>query len=387
MRIAGIDPERNFSGGEVQVLGLTLELMRAGHDAELLCDPDGVLWQRAQRAGITCRPLRIRNSLDVWAGLRLRAILGQRQYDVVHFHTARAHALAPYARRRAGALIVTRRMDYLPNRWFAPWLYNGVVQGVAAISESVAAALMARGVRREQITIIRSGVDCCRFAPPSVAVRQQARAALGIGPDEVAIGSIGALVPRKGHLNLVDALAFARDNGSGRAALDGVRCFIAGAGPLWNEIRRRLAHTNLVETVKLLGHLEEPTKLLHALDIFVMPSLSEGLGVAALEAAAVGLPVIASAVGGLREVVEDGRTGVLVRAGDTASLAQAIWHLAADQAQRAQMGREGRRWAVQRYSMELMAKQTLDLYYACLDRSQKSTDPASNDPKPDRTGC
>src|SRR5690348_6484559 len=97
MRIARVDPERNFGGGEGQVMGLTLELLGAGHQVELLCDPGGELWRRAQQAGIRCRSLSIRNSLDALAGLRLRAMLSRHRYDVVHFHTARAHAMAPFA--------------------------------------------------------------------------------------------------------------------------------------------------------------------------------------------------------------------------------------------------------------------------------------------------
>src|SRR5713101_1050658 len=96
LRIAGVDPELDFGGGETQVLGLTLELIRKGHRAELICDPDGRLWARAQATGVKCYPLRVRNAIDVAAGLRLRALLGRGNYDVVHFHTARAHALAPY---------------------------------------------------------------------------------------------------------------------------------------------------------------------------------------------------------------------------------------------------------------------------------------------------
>jgi glycosyltransferase involved in cell wall biosynthesis len=160
-------------------MGLTRELLRAGHEAELLCDPDGELWRRAGQCGIVCRPLKIRNSLDAAAGLRLRRLLQSHHYDVLHFHTAHAHAMAPYAARRVGALVVTRRMDYVPNRWFAPWLYNRMVDGVAAISEGVAQALVRGGVARERIAIIPSGVDCARFAPASAAVRQQSRASLG----------------------------------------------------------------------------------------------------------------------------------------------------------------------------------------------------------------
>src|SRR5579885_2771576 len=88
MRVAGVDPERKFGGGEVQVLGLTLELKRAGHEVELLCDHNGILWRRAQQASKACWPLRIRNSLDFLAGFRLFFFKQKTAYDIVHFHTA-----------------------------------------------------------------------------------------------------------------------------------------------------------------------------------------------------------------------------------------------------------------------------------------------------------
>ncbi len=369
MRIAGIDPERNFGGGEVQVMGLTLELLRAGHNAELLCDPDGELWRRAIQADITCRPLRIRNSLDAAAGLRLRALLTHNRYDIAHFHTARAHAMAPYALGRAGALVVTRRMDYVPNRLFAPWLYNHVVDRIAAISEGVAQALVRAGVARHHITIIPSGVDCTRFAPPGETTREQARATFGLLPHEIAVGTIGALVARKGHRVLIEAIAGVRRAGFKEFPDEEgpeMRCFIAGAGPLRHELAQQIVQRDLGRIITLLGPLENAATLLNALDVFVMPSLNEGMGVAALEAAAAGLPVVASATGGLPEVVADGRTGILVKPGDPAALAKAIRRLGVDCQLRSAMGKEGRKRAVRNWSIELMAQRTLKLYDACL---------------------
>ena len=180
LRIAGVDPERGFAGGESQVLGLTRALIRMGHRAELICDPEGRLYERAREAGITCYPLKLRNSIDVAGAMRLRSILGRERYDIVHFHTSRAHAMAPFARGFARALVVTRRMDYRPNRLFAPYLYSRAVDGVAAISHGVANALADAGVARERVTIIPSGVDCTHFRPPSADERAAARAAFGI---------------------------------------------------------------------------------------------------------------------------------------------------------------------------------------------------------------
>ncbi|MGH7843276.1 MAG: glycosyltransferase, partial [Candidatus Binataceae bacterium] len=231
--MAGVDPERGFSGGETQVLGLTLELRRRGHRAEILCDPDGELWRRACAEGLVCHPLRVRNSVDVAAGMRLRTLLAREAYDVVHFHTARAHALAPYAKGMAPVRIVTRRMDYRPNRLFGRYLYNHAVDGVIAISRGVAAALELGGATLARLRIIPSGVDCAWFAPPSASMRAEARARLGLDATDVAVGAIGALTPRKGHRFFIEAMALARRIDPPSVNLRG---FIAGDGPLAREL-------------------------------------------------------------------------------------------------------------------------------------------------------
>ncbi len=369
LRILGIDPERGFAGGESQVLALTLALMRSGHRADLICDPAGALWQRARAAGIECLPLRIRNSLDAAAGLKLRRILARNHYDVVHFHTARAHALAPFAYRRAGVAVVTRRMDFAPNRLFAPWLFNRAVDGVAAISPAVADALVRSGVSRDRVAIIPSGVDSDRFRPPTPAERDRARLDLGLAPRDIAVGAIGMLEDRKGHRYLIEAMEMLRDSGAaGSADAIGprVRCFIAGAGALAESLLAELRAQELTESVRLMGLVGDPRSLLWALDIFAMPSLHEGLGVAALEAMACGLPVIASATGGLVDSVQNGVTGIHVPPGDAPALGQAIARLAANSDLRVRMGAAARARVGADFAMDAMARGTLAFYRACL---------------------
>jgi glycosyltransferase involved in cell wall biosynthesis len=370
LSIAGVDPERNFAGGESQVLGLTVALKAAGHRAELICDPAGALWEQARAVQVQCHPLRIRNSIDAAAGLRLRALLERERYDVIHFHTARAHALAPFARGRGRALIVTRRMDYAPNRLFAPWLYNRAVDGVAAISPAVAEALVGAGVARDRIALIPSGVDCARFRPPDVDERIAARAALDLPPGAVAVGTVGMLEARKGQRFLLEAMALieARAPRIQAAAPDRpeLRCFIAGAGAQTGPLAAGIDRCGLGESVRMLGALDDPRALLWALDVFVMPSIAEGLGVAALEAMACGLAVIASATGGLADTVADQVTGMLVAPGDAAALAAAISRMAAAPALRSSMGAAGRARVAENFALEAMARRTLELYRECL---------------------
>jgi glycosyltransferase involved in cell wall biosynthesis len=356
LRVVGVDPEREFAGGQTQVLGLTHELLRMGHRAELICDPAGKLFARAGAEGIRCHSLRLRNSVDLAGGMRLRSILARERYDVVHFHTARAHAMAPFARGLARALIATRRMDYRPNRLFAPFLYSRAVDGVAAISEAVATALTSAGVPRERITVIPSGVDCEYFRPPSKEERIASRRALGLAAETIAVGTIGALEERKGHRHLLEAIA---------PAMAGVVCFIAGDGSLRSELERRAEVLGISTRTRFLGRVESSRDLLWALDIFVFPSLWEGLGVAALEAAASGVATIAASAGGIAEVVRNGETGVLVAPADSRALRDAIARLAGCPGERQALGEAARKRAIAQFAMDAMAQRTMALYRAC----------------------
>ena len=364
LRVVGVDPERGFAGGETQVLGLTRELIRRGHRAELICDPAGQLFERASAEGIRCHALRLRNSIDVAGGMRLRHILAREKYDVVHFHTSRAHAMAPFARGVAGALVVTRRMDYRPNRLLAPFLYSRAVDAVAAISRGVADALVQAGVPRELITIIPSGVDCEFFHPPSAEERAAARQSFGIDAETVAIGTVGMLEERKGHRFLLEAVAGLKAP---------VICLIAGDGSQRAALEEQAAKLGISGRVRFLGRIEPSRNLLCALDIFVFPSLWEGLGVAAIEAAACGLPSIASDSGGIGEVVSNGETGILVPPGDSAALSEAIARLAAAPGDRIAMGHAARARAVERFAMSSMAERTLELYRACMGTRKDRT--------------
>jgi len=364
LRVAGVDPEREFAGGQTQVLGLTRELLRMGHRAELICDPAGKLFERAAAEGIRCHRLRLRNSVDFAGGMRLRSILAREGYDVVHFHTARAHAMAPFARGLARALIATRRMDYRPNRLFAPFLYARAVDGVAAISDAVATALTSAGVPRDRITVVPSGVDCEYFRPPSNEERVAARRALGLAAETIAVGTIGALEERKGHRYLLEAIA---------PGVDAVVCFIAGEGSLRSELERRAGVLGISPRTRFLGRIASPRDLLWALDIFVFPSLWEGLGVAALEAAASGVATIASRAGGIAEVVRDGETGVLVAPADFRALGEAIARLAACAGERKTLSEAARKRVVAEFAMGAMARGTMALYRACLGARKDQT--------------
>ncbi len=152
-----MDPERQWGGGEVQVLGLTTYLNRVGHRSVVAADPQGALWQRLDAAGLPVRPLRIRNACDALAGVGLRRLVRAEPYDLVHFHTARAHALGPWLHGRGVKRVVTRRMDYpVKTGPLTRLLYLRSVDTVVAISASVQAAL--KGVTK---VVLRNYLQRC----------------------------------------------------------------------------------------------------------------------------------------------------------------------------------------------------------------------------------
>ncbi len=365
LRILGVDPELGFAGGETQVLGLTARLFRDGHHAELACDPRGRLWERARIEGIECHALSIRNAVDFAAGLRLRNLLSRADYDIVHFHTSRAHSMAPFARGHARALIVTRRMDYRPNRLFAPYLYNRAVDAVAAISGGVADSLGEAGVARDHVEIIPSGVDCEHFRPATPAERDAARARLAIKRDDFLVGTVGMLEERKGHRYLLEAIATLN---RARGEASRIKCAIAGDGAKRDELAYLAQDKAIANDTLFLGMIADSRQLLDALDVFVFPSLKEGLGVALLEAMGCGLPVIATRAGGVIDVIEDARNGMMVAPGDAMSIADAIEALAKDAPRRAQLAAAGRLRVIENFSMDAMTRKTIDLYRACLAR-------------------
>jgi sugar transferase (PEP-CTERM/EpsH1 system associated) len=218
------------------------------------------------------------------------------------------------------------------------------------LAERMAAAT---GFPRDRITTIRNGVDTSRFGHLS---QREARARLGLTSGGTIIGTVGRLVPVKDHASLVHAVARLRDRGSLVTAV------IAGEGPLRAALAAQIDALKLHQQVRLLGHRPDPETVLAALDIFVLPSRSEGLSNTVLEAMASRLPVVATSVGGNDELIEDGITGLLLPPGDPEALAEGLGLLLASTEKRAHMGQAAVQRARTRFSIEAMIQNYERLY-------------------------
>jgi glycosyltransferase involved in cell wall biosynthesis len=356
LRVLHVDPERGFSGGETQVLALATHLRDDGHEVLVAAHPSGPLAGRLGERDLATASLECRFGHDPRAGLALRGLAQRFRADVVHHHTSRALSLAPYVSRDT-VQVVTRRMDYAPRGAgpYVRWLY-GRMDAVIAISRAARDALAARGIDAQRVAIVPSGVAVESFHDLDGAA---ARRALSIGPSQPVLAIVASLHERKGHAVLLDALA--------RLAAGGLTplCLAAGTGPEGDALHDRAQRLGLASQLRWLGQLSDVRPVLAAADVVVMPSLAEGLGVAAIEAMAAGRPVIASAVGGLPELIVDGAQGLLVPPGDAMALAAALERCVGDAALRARLGAAGHERA-RAFSTRAMARGTASVYQRAL---------------------
>lgn len=356
LRTLHIDSEKLWGGGQRQVSGLITHLRGWGHDAKLVCRPGSKLEEWARETGVESIPVEMKSTLSPASVLALRSVIAREKPDVVHLHASRAHVLGSMAARLAGAktVIATRRMDDpIKMLWPNTSAYGKWTTAIVAISSAVRGVMVDCGVDSAKIRLIPSGTDIERFEN---AVRDAGlRSRLGVDTSIPIVCAAATLAERKGVRYLIEAAALLAKRGTP------IHLVIGGDGEQRDELER-LAR-DLGVGASFVGFYADMPALLASIDVFAMPSLSEGLGVAVLEAMAAGRPVVASAVGGLRESVVDGVTGFSVPPADARALAEGIGKLVANPSLAAELGSAGRARARENFSLENMARLNEELYY------------------------
>jgi glycosyltransferase involved in cell wall biosynthesis len=238
------------------------------------------------------------------------------------------------------------------------WTARHLTTHFHAITHAVkGAAVRDLRIDASRVSVIERGRDPQRLGGPSAERRAHAREALGLGDDRFVVLSVGRQEFQKGQWNLLEAIPQAS------ARVPDLVALVAGrrgnASVRLEETARRLS---LNGCANLLGHRDDVPDILAAADLFVFPSLYEGLGGALIEAMALGLPIVASDLPAIREVVEDGRNAVLVPAGSPRALSDAITDLAADQLRRHRMAERSRAIFLDRFTLERSSRRMVELF-------------------------
>jgi glycosyltransferase involved in cell wall biosynthesis len=366
-------------GAQKMLLELLRRLDRGKFKSTLVTGPEdsagSSLLQEAKRyARVIVIPQLVRRIsplLDTVALLRLYFLLKRLRPSIVHLHTYKAGVIGSISARLAGVKSIIfsphghifekgANIPGVPKGRFRLQLLYWLVRfakecsdRIVTLSEIDKLSHLRLGLGRSyKYCVIRNGIDPSELR----GIRSIAETPFGLR-----IGTLGRLVSEKGQKYLIKAFDLVRKHHP-QAIL-----FIGGEGPLRKELARLVEELQLQDCVNFLGEVEHPRKLLEKIDIYVQPSLYESQGLSIMEAMAAGIPVIATDVGGVRDLVLDGQTGILVPARDPQLLADAILTLAKDRLFAERISRNALERILECYTVNNMIRNYQDLYERCLN--------------------
>lgn len=359
MRVVHVINTAEVGGGAEHVLALSRGMAGHGYRSTVVVGRDGPVRARLRDAGV---PVVVLGPMGIAAPVRLAGVLRSLRPEILHLHGSRAGVTGTVAAALAGirpvvytahAFAFKRRLPAVL-RWLAARadaLTCVRADRVICLTRGDAEAARTRGVLRDGAAVIPNGIDPARFASA-----QDRRAELGFDRLAPVAGLIGRLVPDKHPVGFVRVARAVVD------ALPGARFLIVGDGPLRGEVEDAVKRAGLGAHVIMTGYRSDIPELLATMDVVVLTSRWEGMPMVVLEAMASARPVVAPALPGLDEVIEDGVTGTLTPPGNLAALAQAVIALLRDAPARRTLGARAQARAHDEFALDRMVSSTLEVY-------------------------
>lgn len=326
----------------------------------------GALWAEVRSPRAEVVELHRRPGFRPWLALRLSRVLRSHRADLVHTHNTAAAfygALAgrlcrlPVVHTKHGANLAGSANQGRLNR-----VAYALTDHVVAVSEEARRLALREGVPEASLSVVDNGVDTGRFRRDE-RTRRAARASLGIPGEAFAVGCVARLAPEKNHALLIESFSGLAASDAGRAAW----LVLVGDGRLNEILRARAAALPAGPRIVFAGSNPRVETLLPAFDAFALASDSEGLPVALLEAMATGIPAVVTRVGAMPQVVEHGRTGLVIERGDRDGLTRALSTLLLDDALRVRLAEGARAAVVARYDAARMARGYEAIYSRLVD--------------------
>jgi glycosyltransferase involved in cell wall biosynthesis len=350
LRVLHVDSAATWRGGQNQVLLTATGMARRGVRTAIACRAGGELLARAAGAGAAVRPLPFRGDLWPPAILGLARLLRRERPGALLLHDPHAVTAGLVAARLAGRVprVAVRRVDF-PLRGALSRAKYAACDRVIVVSRAIGSVVEGGGVPTDRLRLVYEGVP--DRAPAGGG--GEALAGLGIPTGVPVVGNAAALTGHKDHATLLEAFAVLRER------LPEARLVIAGEGELRPALEAQVRTRGLGDRVVFAGFRRDLDRLLPAFSVFCLSSKLEGLGTTLLDAMAFGLPIVATAAGGIPEAVEEGVTGRVVPPGDPGALAEALGSVLGDDEKRRAYGRAGRTRFLERFTDEHMVEETL----------------------------
>ena len=361
MKVIHVNGGGETGGGKSHLLALLPKLRRLGVDASLLCFSSGLLSQEAQELDINTRTLGVGSMLSPRLMVRLYRYFKELAPDIVHTHGGRANLYGRLAAKLAGVpLVITTvhshtDLDYTStwqNMWFsavdrATW---GLADGLIAVSGELQRALIRRGFRQTKVRVVHNGIEDVSRKPMSL------HAEFNLPAESVVLCAVGRLVPVKRFDLLLAAMRHVVETNPNAILL------IVGDGPLEKQLHETSIQMGLGAHVKFTGYRWDARSIMESSAAFVMSSEMEGLPIVLLEALAGEVPIVATSVGGIPEVITTEENGLLVAPLDSGALAGAIRRVLMRPQEAQERAVTGRKWFEEHATAEAMAKKTLSVY-------------------------
>jgi len=288
-------------------------------------------------------------------------LLRKHKVDILHPHDNLSKIIGGIVGKMAGVKVVVHCHDILSKNNLVEkvLLMNQIcfVDRIITVSDAVRTSFSWSGKIPEKVETIYNGIDLEKFDSEVIG---SSRKDLQIPKKDTVIGIIAMFDPVKGHVDLFRAIEKLRFQG-----LRNITCLVVGDGRMANGLKNYVRSRGLEKKIRFLGYRRDIPGLLKIIDIVVMPSLQESFGIVSVEAMAMRVPVIATRVGGVMEVVEDGKTGIIVTPRDIAALCGAIRYLVDKPTVRGEMGEAGRKRAMEKFNILRSIQKTEEIYLNC----------------------
>jgi glycosyltransferase involved in cell wall biosynthesis len=368
LRIAHLIESDGPGGAERVLAQLATALQQAGARNVVCLPANGEGWLAAELegSGVAIEHFTIDRPFSPRSARQLRDAFRRHRITLAHSHEFSMAVYGAWASWRAG---VPHVITMHGGRYYSEKLRRRLAmraaiaasRAIVAVSEPLAHAISSDlGVRRSSVVVLPNGV---RYTEPA---RTTLRSELALAADDRLIVAVGNLYPVKGHVHAIDALALLVERHPS------VHLAISGRGQLERTLLARARQHGLARRVHLLGLRADIPAVLGAADVFVMPSLSEGLPLALLEAMFSGCPIVATDVGQVRTALAHGTAGILVEPGNSAALAEALDRLLSDPAEGRRLGLLAASHAASEYSLSRMVQRYLGVYTTALGQPQRA---------------